>query len=112
MGMFDYIRFDGNEYQTKDTPNQLLDNYEIKDNFLYEETYEAKWIDEEKHLFGGYMEKFNEKWEKCEKFTGEIRFYRHLDKDYKIWEEFSAFFVNGEMKKLVKIEENEAKEIF
>ena len=62
-------------------------------------------IDEKEHLFGGYMEKFNEKWEKCQKFTGEIRFYRHLDKEYKIWEEFSAFFVNGEIKKLVKFEE-------
>lgn len=109
MGMFDYIRFDGQEYQTKDTPNQLLDYYEIRGMFLYEETYDAKWIDEKEHLFGGYMEKYNEKWEKCENFTGEIRFYRHLDKEYKIWEEFSAYFIKGELKKLVKFEENEVR---
>lgn len=112
MGMFDYIRFDGEEYQTKDTPNQLLDNYEIKDGFLYEETYDAEWVDDGSYLFGGFLDKKNKKWEKCENFTGEIRFYRHLDKEYKIWEEFSAFFVKGEMKKLIKIEENEITEIF
>ncbi len=53
MGMFDYLRFEGNEYQTKDTPNQLLDNYELKDGFLYEEQYQSRWVDDENSLFKG-----------------------------------------------------------
>jgi hypothetical protein len=107
MGMFDHIRFEGHEYQTKDTPNQLLDYYEIKNSFLYEEQYESRWIDDENALFKGYLEKFNENWVKNETFTGEIRFYRHLDKEYKIWEEFSAYFVKGKMEKLIKFENDE-----
>ena len=107
MGMFDHIRFEGHEYQTKDTPNQLLDYYEIKNSFLYEEQYESRWIDDENVLFKGYLEKFNENWVKNETFTGEIRFYRHLDKEYKIWEEFSAYFVKGKMEKLIKFENDE-----
>ena len=109
MGMFDYIRFDGYEYQTKDTPNQLLDNYEIKDGFLYEEQYVSEWIDDENSLFKGYLIKKNEKWVKNENFTGEIRFYRNLDKEYKVWEEFSSFFIKGKMEKLVKLEDDEHK---
>jgi len=27
MGMFDYIKYGDKEYQTKDTPTQMLDNY-------------------------------------------------------------------------------------
>ena len=112
MGMFDYLRFEGHEYQTKDTPNQLLDNYELKDGFLYEEQYESRWVDDENSLFKGYLEKFNETWVKNETFTGEIRFYRHLDEKYKTWEEFSAYLVRGKIEKLVKIEEDDHKIIF
>jgi hypothetical protein len=30
MGMFDQLYYKGVEYQTKDTPNQLLTNYKIE----------------------------------------------------------------------------------
>ena len=29
MGMFDWIEWEGHKYQTKDTPNQLCDEYRI-----------------------------------------------------------------------------------
>lgn len=109
MGMFDYIKFGGQEYQTKDTPNQLLDYYEIRGLFLYEEQYRSEWVDDENSLFKGFMQKFDEKWVKNETFTGEIRFYRHLDKEYKTWEEYSAYFVKGKMEKLIKFENDDVR---
>ena len=104
MGMFDYIRYNGHEYQTKDTPAQLLDYYDIhEDGTLWHNNYDCEWVDEKGSLFGGYLRQFNERKEFCANFIGEIRFYRNLDKKHTIWEEYSAYFVNGTMRELHKI---------
>ena len=105
MGMFDYLYYRGNQYQTKDTDAQLLDNYRIEDDRLWHEKYDSEWVDGE-GLFGGGLKKFNERWEPCNGFDGLIRFYREdLDRGgYKAdaWIEYEALFMNGHMIKLTQ----------
>ena len=104
MGMFDHIRYNGHEYQTKDTPAQLLDYYDIhEDGTLWHNNYDCEWVEEEGHLLKGYLRQFNERKEFCANFIGEIRFYRNIDKKYTKWEEFSAYFVNGKMREIHQI---------
>jgi hypothetical protein len=108
MGMFDYITYKDHQYQTKCTPAQGLDNYQIRDDgTLWYEKYQADWIENDS-IFGGYLEKKNEEWVFCSDFTGEIRFYRHLDKTYKNWEEFSSYFHLGIMKEIHLLESKDA----
>jgi hypothetical protein len=105
MGMFDYLNFKGHDYQSKDTPNQWMANYEIReDGTLWVEESDGEWIKDENSLLGGYIKESNHRWVQVENYTGEIRFYRHLDKEYKVWEEFSAYFVQGQLKHLVPID--------
>jgi hypothetical protein len=48
MGMFDYLHYKGHDYQSKDTPNQLMDKYELKENgTLWVEEYDAEWVKDE-----------------------------------------------------------------
>jgi hypothetical protein len=99
MGMFDYIRYKEHEYQTKDTPKQFMDHYEIReDGTLWTENYKSEWIEDPDALLGGYINQYDHVWEQCVNFTGEIVFYRNLDEEYKNWEELSAYFVQGELK--------------
>jgi len=106
MGMFDYIAYEGHEYQTKDTPAQSIDNYKIEGLALWYENYDAEWIDDDDGILGGYLKKFNSRWEMCDEFDGLIRFYRE-DKEsggYEAdkWIEYSALFMDG---KLLRIKE-------
>jgi hypothetical protein len=96
-------------FQTKNTPSQFLDNYEIReDGTLLHETYDienrsnpnAKGITK----FIGCMTRVNKRWEKVSDFIGEIRFYTTLDGD-KTLIEFSAYFVDGKMKEIHLIKE-------
>jgi hypothetical protein len=82
-----------------------MDNYELKeDGTLWVEESDGEWIKDENSLLGGYIKESNHRWVQVENYTGEIRFYRHLDKEYKVWEEFSAYFVQGQLKHLVPID--------
>lgn len=102
MGMFDYINYEGKEYQTRHTPAQLLDHYEIKsDGTLWHENYDLEIIPDETAVFKQRWEYNNKRWEFCEKFIGEIRFYRALDADD--WEEYSAYFKDGKMREINQI---------
>ena len=47
MGMFDSIHFEGKEYQTKDTPEQALDTYEIRGDELWWRKTEHDWVEDE-----------------------------------------------------------------
>jgi hypothetical protein len=105
MGMFDNLYFEGHEYQTKDTPAQLLDNYKIENGGLWYEKYDAEW-DDDAGIFGGGLRKFNEHWVFCDDFDGLVRFYRE-DNDnggYKndAWIEYKALFMDGKLIKLTK----------
>jgi hypothetical protein len=109
MGMFDYITYEGHEYQTKDTPAQACDNYKIENNILWYENYDAEWIDDDDGFLGGCLKKFNERWDMCDKFDGLIRFYREDKKnggwkDDK-WIEYKALFMDGKILKIEKVDE-------
>lgn len=122
MGMFDDITCkyplpvegaNALSFQTKDTPSQFMDNYEIRDDgTLWEERYDhldkseaAAW--ERAHpgaeapadldRFCGSMGRTNKRWEPLA-FTGEIVFYTTLKPEG--WIEFSSYFVDGKLKEL------------
>jgi hypothetical protein len=103
MGMFDNIRYKGRDYQTKDTPAQMLDNYKIEQDqdsghwYLWHEEYDAEWV-EDGGLFGGHLKQFNHRWQHCDDFDGNIRFYWYRSEDDQ--EEYRALFMNGQMLKI------------
>jgi hypothetical protein len=144
MGMFDNIRCKwplpvsgANEldYQTKDTPNQSLDNYEIReDGTLWIEEYDvenrseaAKWkkdhpgeeVPEELKgwkSFIGCLTRINKRWVQVTDFTGEVAFYTLCDtKDGKVvnaderagWIEWSAYFIKGKLNSVNLIKNRE-----
>lgn len=109
MGMFDNIqyesKFPGQKFQTKDTPSQGLDLYEIReDGTLWYQDYDARWIDDSNALFGGYIDQFNYRWVFQETFIGEIVFYDYRN-DYNELYEYSAYFVKGKMENFQIIHE-------
>jgi hypothetical protein len=107
MGMFDYVTFEGKQYQTKDTPQQTLDDYEIRGDELWWRKCEYEW-EENGSRFGGYMKETSHEWLFCVDFDGLILFYRE-DKEnggHKAdkWVEYKALFMNGKIIKLERIE--------
>ena len=108
MGMFDWVEWEGQRYQSKDTPNQLLDEYRIDENgVLWVEEYDAEWVRDE-GLFGGSIKQSNHRWRPCEEFSGKMRFYReNRDRggwNMDAWTEFEAEFKCGLMINLQLIE--------
>ena len=112
MGMFDFLKcqaplpepgWEGRVFQSKDTPSQMMDQYQIReDGTLWHENYDiedrsdphAEGIDR----IAGIMTQVNKRWEACSDFTGEIRFYdTQTLSPRKGWIEFSAYFVNGKL---------------
>ena len=123
MGMFDEIRClyplplegaNARAYQTKDTPAQFTDLYEIReDGTLWHEAYD---IEDQSNpnatgierIFG-MCARVNERWEPVD-FTGEIRFYDFRKSDPldstqdEGWIEWSAYFTKGQIVALNLIE--------
>jgi hypothetical protein len=113
MGMFDYLYYEGKEYQSKDTPRQALDKYKIEvdqdsgHKYLWVEEYDSEWIEDKDRLLGGYIHQFNERWVCCHDFDGVIQFY-HEDVEnggYKnnAWIEYKALFMDGKVIKFERI---------
>ena len=127
MGMFDRLKClyplplegaNALDYQTKDTPAQFLDQYEIRDDgTLWHEEYDTedqseagRWQKEHpgeelpKSMgllsLMGCMTKINGRWIQEAGITGEIRFYTSLGKDHSGWIEWSAYFVNGKLNQI------------
>jgi hypothetical protein len=101
MGMFDYINYKGNQYQSKDTPQQTMDTYEIRGDELWWKKTEYEWTESES-LFGGYMKEISHEWVFCEEFDGRIVFYRSTGGDS--WEEYKMLFMDGKIIKMEKVE--------
>ena len=104
MGMFDYVNFEGKQYQTKDTPEQTMDTYEIRGDELWWRKVQYEWFEDKDSMFGGYLKEISHEWLFCEKFDGVIDFYRQ-DADNGGWEkdawiEYHSLFNNGKMIKL------------
>ena len=121
MGLFDDITVNyplpetvgRTTFQTKDTPAQYMDKYEIReDGTLWHEAYDtvdtsdpnAKGISR----VAGILTRINKRWEHCDKFTGEIVFYGFANgKDSTGWLEFSSYFKNGAIQQINLIEVRE-----
>lgn len=103
MGLFDNINCQYplpdtgkgcEDYQTKDTPCQAMSRYEIREDGTI-------WA-----VLG--MFKQGDTWSKEDRepeqwmVTGEVRFHDYTDKDE--WIEYSAYFVDGKLKELHRIE--------
>ena len=105
--MFDYITYQGKQYQTKDTPAQGLDNYKIEHDqdsghlYLWYEAYTAKFVDDDS-IFGTRLEQSNHRWECCHEFDGVIDFYREVDGD---WQQYHSLFMDGKLIKISKVED-------
>ncbi len=113
MGMFDDLRCHyplpregANDlaYQTKDTPAQWLDLYEIRaDGSLWHEAYDIEDRSDPNATgllaLRGSMTRVNKRWEPV-RLTGEVRFYTDARGS---WVEFSAYFVDGQLRELVDI---------
>jgi len=112
MGMFDYVQFQGEQYQSKDTPNQMMDKFKIEvdqesgQEYLWVEEYDCEYIKDEERLLGGYLRQFNEHWVFMEDFDGLIKIYKQSD-DKKKWITYKFLFMNGRMIKKQYFEENE-----
>jgi hypothetical protein len=109
MGMFDWVEFEGDQYQSKDTPNQFCDNYKIDGlGQLWVEEYDAEWVIDKTAFFGAYIKQSNQRWTECRDFSGAMRFYREDQKHggYKsnAWIEYLAKFKNGFMIDLKLVE--------
>jgi hypothetical protein len=105
MGMFDELLWKNNLYQTKDTPEQGLELYEIRGDELWYKEVKREYVDDPGHFLGGYLQEISHEWKFCDKFDGLIRFYRDIGKDENdeyIWEEYKALFMDG---KIIKLEE-------
>lgn len=110
MGVFDYVRCiyplpvagaNSKEFQTKDTPGQWLDRYEIRaDGTLWHEAYDIEDRSDPTAegllRIIGSMTRINERWEPVA-MTGEIVFYTDGFT-------FSAYFVKGMLKHLETLE--------
>lgn len=100
MGLFDYVRYgEHDDFQTKSFHNEMA-CYEIRDGVLYKEQAVYDWI-ENGSRFGGYLEKTSKGWIPQHQFSGEVYFYRSVDKTYKVWDEYTAFFIDGKLVKIV-----------
>ena len=102
MGMFDHITYEGIQYQTKDTPDQGISDYEIRGNELWYRNVKYEWVDnEESFLFGGHLKEISHQWEFCKDFDGAIRFYREdtANGGWKndAWIEYKTLFMDGKM---------------
>jgi hypothetical protein len=106
MGMFDHLHYKGEEYQTKDTPSQMLDNYKIEQDqtsgawLLWHEEYDSEWIDDDEGFFGGHMKQSNQRWVHCADFDGALRFYRSEKDNRDLWIEYRSLFMDGRMLKI------------
>ena len=103
MGMFDWIMYRGQEFQTKDTPNQTLDRYEIRDDgTLWVEEYDTEWVDDPDRLpISGYIKQINVR-VRPEEYHGPMTFYTR-NKDTDTWIQYEAEFVKGQAVKIIMV---------
>lgn len=108
MGMFDYLTYEGHEYQTKDTPDQGMEFYEIRGNELWYKKVEREWVSKSYSWLGGHFQEISHEWVFLKDFDGKIRFYRE-DKENGGWQksawiEYEALFMDGKMIKFTEIQ--------
>lgn len=117
MGMYDDVRClyplpvegaNERDYQTKSL-DCTLDNYEIReDGSLWHENYEIEDHSDPNETglmrLKGMLARVNKRWEP-EPYTGEIRFHDWDRNADPVELEFSAYFVDGQLRELHHIKE-------
>lgn len=107
MGMFDYINYGGHEYQTKDTPDQFMEHYEIRGDELWYKQVEREYVEDDTDLFGCRLQEISHEWKFLDTFDGILKIYRENKelgghkKD--AWIEYAMLFMNGKIIKLTEI---------
>lgn len=97
-------------FQTKDTPAQALDVYEITETGeLWHQEYDFEDRsdpDAEGILrLAGMLTRVRKRWIRCDTFTGGITFYAFKDaENHDGWIEFTALFKCGQLLDLVLVE--------
>jgi hypothetical protein len=132
MGLYDEIRCryplpvegaNAFDYQTKDTPAQFCERYEIReDGTLWFEDYDtedhseaAQWrannpdkeLPEELKGWRSFLRsaaRVNKRWTPVPDFIGEIRFYTTMHPDHSGWIEWSAYFEAGKVSRMNLVE--------
>ncbi len=85
MGVFDYVRCHYSvagcgdlsqiEFQSKETPAQYLDRYEIRaDGTLWYQAYDERWEADDRAPFKMWRHRDNERWEQTS-FEGELEIH-------------------------------------
>lgn len=115
MGVFDYVNCkyplpvvgtQDLEYQTKETPAQFLDRYEIReDGTLWYLDKVREWREEPSSFLGGYLETISETWRQLTDFTGELQLCASYGPKARSGAgvnriTYSAYFAHGQLKHL------------
>ena len=131
MGMFDSIiclaplpMAGANDlsFQTKDTPEQFMDQYEIRaDGSLWHQDYEladeselAKWKNANHGQtppagldgFIGCLTQVNKRWTHLDRYDGTINFYTTLGQHHTGWLQFKATYVDGQLATEIELVEH------
>jgi hypothetical protein len=120
MSMYDELRcsyplpvpgWDGVLFQTKSTPAQWMDLYEIRaDGSLWHQDYDLEDKSDPKaegiSRWLGCMTRVNARWEPIPDFTGEIVFHELRQGE---WIEFSAYFAKGKIAMPIQLRNHEPK---
>lgn len=102
---------EGLVFQTKDTPSQFLERYEIReDGTLWRQAYDT--VDRSDPnaqgilRLAGIMARTNERWER-EYLSGSMYFYTSAGEE---WFEFLALFMEGVLQEVRRVEEDEKRD--
>ena len=110
MGMFDDVRclyplrypeVQGAAFQSKDTPAQILDQYEIRDDgTLWHEVYDTRVEQSDKAPCGFWVHRDNVRWEQV-LFSGELEIHHCEGKPPETWYSFRFWFRDGVVKDVI-----------
>lgn len=97
MGMYDYLYYEGDEYQTRDTPSQWMRKYKIEDGKLYEDVIN----DQDPYSYCIPKTQY----EFCSSFDGVINFYRNISEERGkyVWLEYKALIMDGNVIKFNEV---------
>ena len=107
MGVFDNVTChyplppeipEGRDWQSKDTPAQYLDHYEIRqDGTLWHQAYDHRVETKPDGFLNVQLYRDNHRWER-EQFTGELEIH---DCDEQNWYSVQFWFRDGEVRDMV-----------
>jgi hypothetical protein len=113
MGLFDEIRVEqilpgeyeitDTWYQTKSLENVMARYVITAKGELYEDRWDYEWVEDEKHLLKGYLNKIEDshRREYLTDFHGDIIFYTSKPMDEnRMWRDYHARFTEGKLSRI------------